>query len=43
MFGEREWVRRCERRGIELAVPVEGLDPDRMRSSWRTSRRALVV
>ena len=43
MFGEREWVRRCERGGIELAVPVEGLDPDSMRSSWRTSRRALVV
>jgi sulfur relay (sulfurtransferase) DsrF/TusC family protein len=43
IFGERQWVRRCECAGIELAVPVEGLDSDRMRSSWRTSRRALVV
>lgn len=43
MFGELEWVWRCERGGIALEVPVEGLDPDRMRSRWRTCRQALVV
>jgi sulfur relay (sulfurtransferase) DsrF/TusC family protein len=43
MFAESEWVQRCERSGITLAVPVEGLDPDRMRSSWRTCRQALVA
>ena len=43
VFGEREWLRRCERRGIDLAMPVEGLDPEQMRAGWRRCRQALVV
>ena len=43
MFGELEWVQRCEQGGIALEAPVEGLDPDRMRSRWRACRQAWVV
>lgn len=43
MFGEVEWVQKCERGGIALEAPVEGLDPDRMRSRWRSCRQAWVV
>jgi sulfur relay (sulfurtransferase) DsrF/TusC family protein len=43
MYGELEWLQKCERSGIELAVPVKGLDPDQMRSGWRSCRHALVV
>ncbi len=43
LFGEREWVQRCQRGGITLAVPVEALDAERMRSGWRACRQALVV
>jgi sulfur relay (sulfurtransferase) DsrF/TusC family protein len=43
VFGELEWLRRCERCGIELAMPVEGLDPEQMRAGWRRCRRTLVV
>lgn len=43
MYGERNWVERCARTGIELLVPVEGLDTGQMRAGWRRSRHALVA
>lgn len=43
VFGELEWLQRCERGGIELTMPVEALSPEQMRAGWRRCRHAMVV
>ena len=43
MFAERDWLERCARSGIELLVPVEGLDAGQLRARWRACRHALVA
>ena len=43
LFAENEWLRRCMDHGIELLLPVEGLDRVQMRAGWRQCRNALVV
>ena len=43
IFGEAEWLERCERSGIALAMPVQALDPEGMRAGWRGCSRALVI
>jgi sulfur relay (sulfurtransferase) DsrF/TusC family protein len=43
VFGEREWLERCTRNGIDLLLPVEGLDSGQMRAGWRQCRHALVA
>ena len=43
LFAEHEWLRRCTEHGIDLLLPVAGLDEGRMRAGWRQCRTALVV
>lgn len=43
LFGEHEWLRRCEDHGIELFLPVAGLQEGQMRAGWRQCRTTLVV
>ena len=43
VFGEREWLRRCRDRGIDLLLPVSGQEEGQMRAGWRQCRTALVV
>ncbi len=43
VFAESGWLARCERRGIELGMAVEGLGPARMKRGWRACDQVLVL
>lgn len=43
LFAESGWLSRCERRGIRLCLPVEGLGHTRMKRHWRECDRVLVL
>ena len=43
VFAESAWLTRCERRGIELCLPVEGLGIARMKRSWRACGQVLTI
>lgn len=42
-YAERGWLRRCERDGIELVLPLEPLDAAAMAERWRVCDRALLL
>jgi sulfur relay (sulfurtransferase) DsrF/TusC family protein len=42
IFADREWLQRCARDGIELALPVEALGAAEMARRWRDSDRVLL-
>ena len=33
-FGEREWLKRCDRAAIRLLLPVQSLSAEAMQSRW---------
>jgi hypothetical protein len=41
--GPGPWLQRCAEHGIELLLPVEGIDEGQMSAGWRRCRNALVV
>ena len=43
VFAESAWLARCERSGIELCLPVEGLGFARMKRGWRACDQVLTV
>jgi sulfur relay (sulfurtransferase) DsrF/TusC family protein len=43
LYAESAWLRRCERAGIELMLPVEGLGHARMKQRWRRCDLVLVL
>ena len=43
VFAESAWLTRCERRGIELCLAVEGLGFARMKRGWRACGQVLTV
>ncbi len=43
LFAEQDWIDRCGEAGIDLLLPVRGLDPDELAIRWRRCRQALVV
>jgi sulfur relay (sulfurtransferase) DsrF/TusC family protein len=42
-FAEQEWLQRCERDGINLLLPLQGLDAAAMAERWRACRHALLL
>jgi len=42
-FGEREWLKRCERNGLGLMLPVQSLGADEMRAAWRRCQHLLTL
>lgn len=43
LHAQREWLDRCERRGIRLLLPVEAMSAEQMKQKWRRCRHALVI
>lgn len=43
LFAERDWLKRCEREGIELSAPVTALPADEMRRAWARCSQVLVL
>ena len=43
LFAERDWLKRCERSGIELTAPVTAMAADEMRRGWGRCSQGLVV
>ena len=42
-YAEREWLKRCERNGLDLMVPVTALGAEEMRAAWRDCRQLLAL
>ncbi len=42
-FAEREWLKRCERNGVDLLLPVQSLGADEMRAAWRRCQHLLTL
>lgn len=43
VYAESDWLRRCDERGIALALPVQGLSFSRMKTAWRGCRHVMVL
>lgn len=43
VYAEHGWLRRCERAGLALALPVEPLGAADMAQRWRHCRHALLL
>ena len=43
LFGESDWLCRCERLGADWLAPVEGLGAARMKTRWRACDRVIVL
>lgn len=42
-FGEREWLKRCDRAAIRLLLPVQSLSAEAMQSRWLRCQYAWVL
>lgn len=42
-YAEREWLKRCDRNGLDLLVPVHSLGAEEMRAAWRRSQHLLAL
>lgn len=42
LYAESGWLRRCEQLGIDLLLPVEGVDSSQMKTRWRECERVIV-
>lgn len=43
LFAERDWLKRCERSGIELTAAVTAMAADEMRLAWGRCSQVLVL
>jgi len=43
LFAESAWLKRCEKLGIGLSLPVEGLGYGRMKRQWRDCDQVVVL
>ena len=43
LFAESSWLKRCEKNGIGLTLPVEGLGFGRMKRQWRECDQVVVL
>jgi sulfur relay (sulfurtransferase) DsrF/TusC family protein len=43
IFAESAWLRRCERLGVELVLPAEGVGFARMKQNWRRCDQVVVI
>lgn len=43
LFAERDWLKRCERSGIELTASVTAMAADEMRLAWGRCNPVLVL
>lgn len=43
IFAESAWLRRCDRLGIELVLPAEGVGFARMKQNWRQCDQVVVI
>jgi sulfur relay (sulfurtransferase) DsrF/TusC family protein len=43
VFAEAAWLDRMQRQGVDLVLPVEGLDCTQMARRWRRCRQVMVL
>lgn len=43
VHARQDWLDRCERHGIRLVLPVEGLDETQMKRKWRQCGHVMVI